>query len=88
MHWNYRILKHKHKNGDWFAIHEVYYDDKSNPIACSKDPDTIVAEDIKSIKGSLNLMGRALKKPVLDYEYFENMGKKSKKRRRNQGVKQ
>ena len=75
MYWNYRMLKHKHKNGNWFAVHEVYYNEKNMPVACSTNPDTIVAEDIKGIRGSLNLMKKALNKSALDYEYFENMGK-------------
>ena len=68
-YWNYRILRHKHKNGDWFGIHEVFYDDKKHG-SCTKDPIDITSEDIKGIKWMLKKMTLAVKKPVIDYDSF------------------
>jgi len=80
MHWNFRIVKHKHKHGDYYAIHEVFYNDKNKPRSCTKDPVDITSEEIKGIRWCLNKMRLALKKPVLDYDYFEKKGKKGKRK--------
>ena len=71
MTWNYRILEHKDLDGSsWFAIHEVYYDDKGNPVACTEGPCSAHGEDTETLTTDMSYMMEALKKPALLYSDF------------------
>lgn len=78
MGWNYRVMRHAPREGevdDWFAIHEVYYrsdevDDLTVPVhetGCTKDPVSVIADDVEGLRWSLQKMLEALDKPVLAY---------------------
>jgi len=81
MSWNYRVIKHVdevapslkklHPNGYvWFAIHEVYYDEKGRPSAYSEHPAKVVGESPLEIDADLRRMRKALKLPVLSKTKF------------------
>lgn len=88
MSWNHRVIKHKDKkHGDWFAIHEVFYDDKDIPIACTENPIQIIQEKVDDLEWEIELIKKATDKPVLDYSYFEKLGKKKGKDNENKSGK-
>lgn len=73
MTWNYRIIEHSYHDGSsWFAIHEVYYDEKGNPEYCSKEPCFAHGEDTETLTTDMSYMMEALKKPTLRYNDFVN----------------
>lgn len=74
-HWNYRILRKVYEGEEHFSLHEVYYDDDSNPNACSIDPVSPFGETPEELKKDLELMIRAFDKPIMDYDFFENLSK-------------
>lgn len=65
MTWNYRVLRYA--DGE-FGIHEVYYDETGKPTSCTLDAVGVVGEDVA---GVLEMMTRALKEPVLEWELFD-----------------
>ena len=68
MSWNYRVVKNYHVEGEeYFAIHEVYYDDDGNPKACTALPVAFLGNDIADLKAVLDMAKQACDKPVLDY---------------------
>lgn len=88
MSWNYRVIYHppsKVKVGDktfeqeeYLAIHEVYYDENDNPDGETED--CILCGDegkdsLLSLKWKLEQMGKALEKPILNYEELTKIGK-------------
>ena len=81
MTWNHRVIRHKteekeHSEEYWYGIHEVYYDDKGEPDSCTKDPISLVGEDLKHLMIDIERIKECLEKPVIDYEYFEKLEKK------------
>lgn len=74
---NYRLLRHGAGDGCWYGIHEVYYDDEGDPVLCSVDPigiqtfdSTEPREDIREV---LDLILEALDKPVINFQYFDDL---------------
>jgi len=69
--WNYRIIKHIDKDGDeYFAIHEVYYDEAGNPNGVTEDEVGIHGTNMEELKDDLKYHRNAFRKPVLNYEDF------------------
>jgi hypothetical protein len=58
MGWNHRILAHKHKDGIYFKIHEVYYDANGKPDIYTVEG---VGVDVKSIKWTVDRMKKRFK---------------------------
>ena len=73
MTWNYRIIRHKGEVSEWLAIHEVFYDDEGNPDGCTENPIHIIGDDLEEIEKTLEYMQLALNKPIIDYQYFEDL---------------
>lgn len=69
MSWNYRVMAKKYPNNVIeFDIYEVYYNDKGVPDACSMNPVTPGGyDDVNEVKGTLELMMKAVNKPILWY---------------------
>lgn len=62
-YWNYRIVE---KAGT-FGIHEVYYEN-GKPVMVSVEAMTLGCfESVDDLKGDLELLNKALEKPVLKY---------------------
>jgi hypothetical protein len=77
--WNYRIIREDRPDKEeYFAIHEVYYDEKNNVYAWTKDPIDICVDTEKEIIETLEDMLKDAKKyPVLkmsELEKIENEG--------------
>jgi len=70
MTWNYRIIKNTINNVDYYAIHEVYYDDNLNPHSCSADPIYPYGDSLEELNIDFNLMKSAFSKPILDMSLF------------------
>jgi len=69
--WNYRILRHRKDEGEFYALHEVYYEG-GEPTGCSKEPVLHKwYEEPGDIGTDLQKMQEALDKPVLNYSDFE-----------------
>jgi hypothetical protein len=41
MHWNHRVIRSRRNGEEWYAIHEVYYDDDGKPETYTAEPDGI-----------------------------------------------
>jgi len=68
--WNHRLIRHSSKHGDWLQIHEVYYNEDGTTNGITKEAISIVGEDIKGIKWTLEKMKECLDKPILNYDDF------------------
>ena len=67
-YWNYRVLEDSYGT---LAIHEVYYDEKHNPVSCTADPiDIAGCESIFEIAKMMDMMRKALKMPILREDDF------------------
>lgn len=67
MIWNYRVIEHDR----FFAIHEVYYNDKGNITAISEDPIAPAGKSLKELKGSLKYYLQAMNRPILKKDEIE-----------------
>jgi len=69
-HWNLRILRHQQPDGVvYHALHEVYYDG-SGPKSFTKEPATVLSENLEDVRDYLAKALDACNKPVLDYDSF------------------
>lgn len=68
-HWNYRVMRiaHLDKNEE-YGIFEVYYDANGNVEGWTENASRIYTDNLEEIKRTLDLMSRALNKPILDYK--------------------
>ena len=70
MSWNYRIMKHGEKDGVWYGVHEVFYDDDGNlswtmkPVVASADSPEGVIEDVELMLADI----KKYKDDILDYD--------------------
>ena len=70
MSWNYRVIKRLVDNVEFFAIHEVYYDEYEIPEFVTESPACPQGETLEELKKNSSLYVMALEKPVLIYEDF------------------
>ena len=71
MNWNYRIVRHRHSEEEWFAIHEVYYEADGKPKLVSKEPVAPQGGDVEELLKDMERQKAACKLPVLDYAIFD-----------------
>jgi len=71
MTWNYRIIKHDKTKNVYFAVHEVYYDEKGSVKGWTEDPIDIVGDSKQEILNTLNHMVEDTKQPVLKESELE-----------------
>jgi hypothetical protein len=66
MTWNHRVLKTKDgvDGSDWYAIHEVFYED-GKPRSYTANPIDVSGESIDDIRWVLERMRECLDKPAL-----------------------
>lgn len=69
-YWNHRVMKRTYDDEVELGIYEVYYTD-DEVTGFTKHPVKLVAEDIESLKWSLNQMLECLEKEVLDYDELD-----------------
>ncbi len=61
MVWNYRVIEYDR----FFAIHEVYYNDKGDITAISEDQMHPQGETLKELKDDMEYFLQAFNRPVL-----------------------
>lgn len=74
MSWNYRLIHHdKTAPEDWYAIHEVYYDDRSETVQFwSTEPIAVECRTKKEVIKELKRMMKDIKKyPILKLSELE-----------------
>lgn len=67
MKWNYRVVKKtsaKDKNS-YYEIMEIYYDENGE-VSCYADADLPYGENIEEIKSGIELILKALDKPIIE----------------------
>lgn len=76
MTWNHRVLRHldgprsQTLSGEWYAVHEVYYDDSGRARSCTVNPVAPIGETPEELLEELSRYVAALGQPVLDYDSF------------------
>ena len=72
MTWNYRVIRKTETGydnlGEFFGIHEVYYDDDGNPEMVTVEPIGPAGDTFEELLSDVECMVAALKKPVLNYD--------------------
>ncbi len=66
MSWNYRVMKSKDGEDDWYQIHEVCYDEYNNVNGWTKNGATVSGNTIDEVRSSLKLMLASLNKEALN----------------------
>jgi len=84
MTWNYRIIKHDSEKRSYFAIHEVFYNNKGEITSWTENPIDIVGESKVDIKSILKQMTLDTETPTLkESELLESLKVDSPKKTRN-----
>lgn len=73
MSWNYRIVRSVHDGTEYFAIHEVYYDEDGKPWAATENASHPAGETLNEMRRDFGHYQRALSAPVLEMEDFKRM---------------
>jgi hypothetical protein len=55
-HWNYRIVRDKIAGGEYYRVHEVYYDMDGKPTIITEDPEAAFGETPDELIADLELM--------------------------------
>jgi hypothetical protein len=71
-YWNHRVMKRTYDDEVELGIYEVYYTD-DEVTGFTKHPVKLVAEDIDSLKWSLNQMLECFEKEVLYYDELDKL---------------
>lgn len=69
--WNYRIIKHDKSEPAYFAIHEVYYDEKGKIQGWTADPIEIAGDSKQEVLETLKHMIDDAKQSVLKESELE-----------------
>ena len=65
MSWNYRVLKSKDGDDDWYQLHEIYYDKSDIVNGWVKAGATVHGNSIDDLRDTLSNMLEALDKDIL-----------------------
>ena len=69
MTWNHRVIRRKYETGEeYFAIHEVYYDDNGKPNGVTALPIAIFEDSVEDLAITIERVKECLSKPLLDYD--------------------
>ena len=69
MTWNHRVIRRRYETGEeYFAIHEVYYDNDGKPSSVTTLPVAIFEDSINDLAITIDHIRECLDKPVLDYD--------------------
>ena len=81
MTWNYRIIKHGRKIEPYFAVHEVFYDERGKIESWTENPVDIVGDSVKDVTKMLETILKDIKQPVLkESELQKKLNKTGKNR--------
>lgn len=72
MAWNYRVIRHiaPQDGSAYYAIHEVYYNEKGEPYMVSHESVKPFGETFDELKSDVGMIHAALRNPPLDYTLF------------------
>lgn len=65
MTWNYRVIKHDQSRPAYFAVHEVYYDEKGNVQSWTAESVVIVGDSKQEVMKTLEYIMADVRHPVL-----------------------
>jgi len=83
MSWNYRVMKHvgaPDGTNDWFAIHEVYYDNNGNVASWTVDEIAPISDHEGGLLEIIDLMRGCLNKPTLELNEAGELVKRESER--------
>ncbi len=84
MTWNYRIIKHDAEKPSYFAVHEVFYNDKGKITSWTENPIDIIGQSNNDIKSILKRIILDIKRPTLkESELVESLKVNPSKNTRN-----
>ena len=70
--WNHRVVRKTMKVGGrthtFYGVHEVYYDDKGQPMGVTENSVDLYGDNPTEMLRSFGAMAEAFMKPILDYE--------------------
>ena len=67
MSWNYRVIRRREANGEfYYAIHECYYDGDRLQHSWMASPASVIGETHAELLTTLQQMHRAVLEPVLE----------------------
>ena len=71
--WNHRVVRHKGEGQepDWYAIHEVYYNDVGNITGITANKVAPFGESKSEINSELTNMLAACNKKIIDFDTSE-----------------
>jgi hypothetical protein len=68
MSWNHRVVRHTEGKEKWYAIHEVYYNEKGQIHAMTSEPVLPAGSSMLELRKDFELMMSALEQPPIKYE--------------------
>lgn len=68
MTWNYRVVRKQTADGEYYGIHEVYYDSDGNPEMVTVEPVAPCGDTLQELVDDMRYYIIAVSRPVLDYE--------------------
>ena len=66
--WNYRVMCHEYDGEISYCIHEVYYDDDGKVTGWTQSASALFGESVEELIRDAELMSKAIKLPILDFE--------------------
>ena len=70
MTWNYRVIDHDElKSRRYFAIHEVYYDERGIEKGVTENPIHLASDTVEELKQDITLIQRAFTKLPLKWSW-------------------
>jgi len=74
MTWNYRIIKHDSKKPGFFAVHEVFFNNKGKITSWTENPIDIVGNSKTDIKSIIKQITLNIETPTLmESEFLESL---------------
>jgi len=64
--WNHRVVKTKDGIDDWYAIHEVFYDEDGKVDGMTKEPISVGGNSLEDLRWALTKMLESLDKDIID----------------------
>jgi hypothetical protein len=75
MSWNYRIIRSKLDGADYFALHEVFYDEDGNPTSRTDAPVDFGGDSPEEVIEGLRMaLSDAQKHPVMNDPWPHEVG--------------
>lgn len=69
--WNYRIVELVDFGEKLLEIRRAYYDKDGNVDAVAQEAADVFSEDLEGLAWTMDMMKKALDKPILKYSDFE-----------------